>query len=69
MEVFDWEKMMNHEACKVLGMEQVIKIAERRIITTRCPIRMNGEKLYADKPAPKLGEHNEKVHEELGVRS
>ncbi|MBL7741837.1 MAG: CoA transferase [Chitinophagaceae bacterium] len=69
MEVFDWEKMMNHEACKALGMEQVIKIAERRIITTRCPIRMNGEKLYADKPAPKLGEHNEKVHEELGVRS
>jgi crotonobetainyl-CoA:carnitine CoA-transferase CaiB-like acyl-CoA transferase len=65
MEVFDWEKMINHDAYKVLGMEQIIKIAEKRMITTRCPIRINGKRLYSDKPAPKLGEHNEKVMAEL----
>jgi crotonobetainyl-CoA:carnitine CoA-transferase CaiB-like acyl-CoA transferase len=65
MEVFDWEKMMEHEAYKVLGMEQIIKIAESSIITTRCPIRINGKRLYSGKPAPKLGEHNEKVEKEM----
>lgn len=61
MEVLDWEKMLQHEAYKVLEMEQVIYAGEEKIFTTRCPIRINGEKLYADKPAPQLGEHNEKV--------
>lgn len=69
MEVFDWEKMMDHDAYKALGMEQIVRIAERKIITTRCPIRINGERLYADRPAPKLGEHNEKVSGELRVKS
>ena len=36
-------------------------------MTTRCPIRINGERLYADKAAPKLGEHNKKVVEEFGI--
>jgi crotonobetainyl-CoA:carnitine CoA-transferase CaiB-like acyl-CoA transferase len=65
MEVFDWEKMMSHDAYKCLQMEQILNVAGKKIITTRCPIRINGERLYSDKPAPKLGEHNEKVVEEL----
>ena len=65
MEVFDWEKMMNHDAYKCLQMEQILNVAGKKIITTRCPIRINGERLYSDKPAPKLGEHNEKVVDEL----
>jgi len=65
MEVFDWEKMMNHDAYKCLQMEQILNVAGKKIITTRCPIRINGERIYSDKPAPKLGEHNEKVVDEL----
>lgn len=65
MEVFDWEKMMNHEAYKCLLMEQQLNVADKKIITTRCPIRINGERLYSDTPAPKLGEHNEKVMREV----
>jgi CoA:oxalate CoA-transferase len=61
MEVLDWEKMLQHEAYKVLDMEQVIYAGDEKIFTTRCPIRINGKKLYANKPAPQLGEHNEKV--------
>ena len=65
MEVLDWEKMMNHEAYKCLQMEQKIKTGDKEIITTRCPIRINGRRVFADKPAPALGEHNEKVKKDL----
>jgi CoA:oxalate CoA-transferase len=65
MEVFDWEQMMSHEAYQCLEMEQTIHAGDKEIITTRCPIRINGEKLYSDKPAPKLGEDNERVMREV----
>ena len=65
MEVFDWEKMINHDAYKSLMMEQFIIAGKNKIMTTRCPIRINGERIYSDKSAPALGEHNEKVNEEL----
>ena len=61
--------MMNHEAYLSLQMEQVLSISDRKIITTRCPIRINGERLYAVKAAPKLGEHKEPVTGELGISS
>ncbi len=65
MEVFDWEQMTNHAAYKQLEMEQVVHAGDEKFITTRCPIRINGERLYADKPAPQLGEQNEKIRKEL----
>lgn len=58
MEVLDWEKMMDHQAYKSLGMEQVILVDGREIRTTRCPIRINGRRLVSAKPAPRLGQHN-----------
>ena len=61
MEVLDWEQMMEHDAYKVLEMEQVVHAGTEKIFTTRCPIRINGKKLYANKPAPQLGEDNEKI--------
>lgn len=65
IEVFDWEQMMAHEAYKVLEMEQQLNVGDKRITTTRCPIRINGERLYSYKAAPKLGEHKEKIMAEL----
>jgi len=65
MEVFDWEQMMQHDAYKVLEMEQELEVAGQKIVTSRCPIRINGEKLYAYKAAPKLGEQKEKIMTEL----
>jgi crotonobetainyl-CoA:carnitine CoA-transferase CaiB-like acyl-CoA transferase len=67
MEVFDWEKMMEHEAYKCLMMEQSLAIAGNKIVTTRCPVRINGERLYAGKPAPDLGEDNEKILHDLNL--
>jgi crotonobetainyl-CoA:carnitine CoA-transferase CaiB-like acyl-CoA transferase len=65
MEVLDWEKMMNHEAYQCLQMEQVLHAGDKKIITTRCPIWINGERLRSGKAAPMLGEHNEKVMKEM----
>ncbi len=65
MEVFDWEKMMQHEAYKKLGMEQRIQTAGKTILTTRCPIRINGRQLFSAVPAPQVGEHNKKIYKDL----
>jgi len=65
MEVLDWEKMEQHEAYKILQMEQLIHAGKEKISTTRCPIRINGKRLYADKPAPQLGAHNEKIMQDF----
>lgn len=65
MEVFDWEKMVNHEAYKCLQMEQRINAGEAGFITTRCPIRINNQRIFSSKPAPKLGEHTEQIRADL----
>ena len=66
MQVLDWKKMKDHPAYKNLQMEQTITTAGgKQMITTRCPIRINGQKLFSDIPAPQLGEHNKKIKQEL----
>lgn len=67
MEVLDWEKMLGHEAYQVLQMEQQVGAGDKKIITTRCPIRINGKKLYADKPAPQLGAHTGQIKKEFFI--
>lgn len=65
MEVFDWEKLMNHEAYKSLAMQQTINAGDKSIITTRCPIRINGKRIFSSKAAPGLGENNEAVYNDF----
>lgn len=65
MEVFDWEKMVQHDAYRSLQMEQAVQTGDRSITTTRCPIRINGKRLVSARSAPKLGEHNAKVYNDF----
>ena len=66
MEVLDWRTLTAHEGYKTLGMEQPITTARgKRVITTRCPIRIDGERLFSEKPAPTLGQDNVKIELEL----
>jgi len=65
MEVFDWEKMTAHDAYRALQMEQPLHAEGKEIITTRCPIRINGRRLLSNRPAPKVGEHTEKLIREM----
>lgn len=69
MNVLNWEEMTDEEAYQSLKMEQTIKAGDKEIITTRCPIRIDGKLILNDKPAPQLGEQNEKIRAELKVEN
>ena len=64
--VLNWKEMVEQNAYKVLNMEQPLVLKDgSEIITTRCPININGAKLYSSKPAPALGEHTNSIKDEL----
>lgn len=66
MQVLDWNMMLQAEAYKVLEMEQVLETKDgQNVVTTRCPIRINGQKLFSSKPAPLLGQQNKKVYKDF----
>lgn len=64
-EVLNWLQMKNQNAYQVLEMEQTIESQGKKFVTTRCPIQINNQKLTSTKPAPLLGEGNEKILSEL----
>ncbi len=65
-DVLDWHRLTEHDAFKVLDMLQEVTMGDGfRYETTRCPIRIDGERLTATKGSPKLGEHTAKILEEL----
>ena len=65
MPVLNWQELKEQEAYKVLQMEQSLSVDGNEITTTRCPIRINGERLFSPKAAPALGAHTEKIKNEL----
>ena len=65
MPVMTWKEMRAHPAYQSLLMEQKILAGDQALITTRCPIRYDGKRLYNDKAAPVLGADNEKIMEEF----
>jgi len=66
MEVLDWKSLTAQEGYQCLQMEQTLRIAGGKdIVTTRCPIRINGQKLVNERPAPALGQDKEKIVREL----
>ena len=62
-DVFDYARLFAHDGYKTLGMDQLV---ERRngssIQTLRCPIRIDGERIYSTVAAPELGNANELLH-------
>jgi len=65
-DVLDWRRLTEHDAFKVLEMLQEVTMGDGfHYETTRCPIRIDGERLTATKGSPKLGEHTAKILEEL----
>jgi crotonobetainyl-CoA:carnitine CoA-transferase CaiB-like acyl-CoA transferase len=66
MEVLDWKSLTAHEGYQCLEMEQTLATGGGQpIVTTRCPIRINGQKLVAGRPAPALGQDRERIVTEL----
>jgi CoA:oxalate CoA-transferase len=65
MQVLDWKGLMEEGGYQSLEMEQVIAAGERKIVTTRCPIRVNGVRIMSGKAAPLLGQHRDAIVKEL----
>lgn len=65
MPVLNWKELKESEAYQVLQMEQAIEVDGKEVVTTRCPIRINGERLFSKKGAPGLGEHTQKIKAEF----
>ncbi|TDS10277.1 CaiB/BaiF CoA transferase family protein [Sphingobacterium paludis] len=65
-DVLNWDQLTAHDGFKVLEMLQRVSMGDGfSYDTTRCPIRIDGERLTATKGSPALGEHTEKIKQEL----
>ncbi len=67
-EVFTYEQTLQHEGYRVLGMQQEVKLPDGgSLTTTRCPIRINNNKLYSDVAAPKPGAQTEMINHQFNL--
>ncbi|RKF19783.1 CoA transferase [Alginatibacterium sediminis] len=65
-EVFDWDKLSAHDGFKELAFTQTTERgSDHQFHTTRCPINIDGQRLYSAKPSPLLGEHNDAIETEF----
>src|SRR4051794_9706973 len=60
-DVFDYAKLVADEAYRVLKMDQTVDRHGTPIRTTRCPIRIDGERLFSNKAAPRPGEDTDLI--------
>ncbi|MEO6136567.1 MAG: CaiB/BaiF CoA-transferase family protein [Ginsengibacter sp.] len=65
MPVLNWKELMQSSTYKALNIEQQFLSGNKKITTTRCPIRFDKQYFLSDKPAPKLGEHTNKIKSAL----
>lgn len=66
MAVLDWKELQEHPAYRFVQMEQeVFTNHGKKIVTTRCPVRINGERLTNERAAPQLGEHTRAILNEI----
>lgn len=62
----NWKQLKQTKGYKEFELEQEIDIpGSKSIKTNRCPIRINGKKLWGARPAPNLGQHTASVKKEF----
>lgn len=67
-EVMSWEKLLQHEGFKTLDMiQKIYRDKDLSMLTTRCPIRIDGQIFKTNVGSPRVGQHNESILEELGL--
>ena len=65
-EVFTYAQTLQHEGYRVMGMQQEVKLPSGgSLTTTRCPIRINGQKLYSDVAAPRPGAQTDIINQQF----
>lgn len=65
-DVFTWTGLAAHDGFKTLDMiQQITRAGGTTMLTTRCPIRIDGELLLSGRGAPRIGEHTDSIRKEL----
>jgi crotonobetainyl-CoA:carnitine CoA-transferase CaiB-like acyl-CoA transferase len=68
-DVLTWPALMASEAFQTLHMTQTVRRANgASLVTTRCPIRIDGALLTSAQGAPKIGEDSAAIMAEFGLR-
>ncbi|MGX9522690.1 CaiB/BaiF CoA transferase family protein [Vibrio mediterranei] len=64
-DVMTWDRLLQHEGFTDLEMVQTVQHPDGSPLqTTRCPITLDGQRLYSSKSAPRLGEDTAKIDQE-----
>jgi CoA:oxalate CoA-transferase len=67
-EVLDWPKLFATEAFRQLSMTQTLGDPSGvKVITTRCPIRLDRGTLTSERLAPRVGQHTEAIRQEFNL--
>jgi crotonobetainyl-CoA:carnitine CoA-transferase CaiB-like acyl-CoA transferase len=65
-DVYTYGQLMQHAGYHAVGMEQVVSRSNgTQVRTTRCPVRIDGQRLFNDRAAPTLGDSNERLDREV----
>jgi CoA:oxalate CoA-transferase len=68
-EVLDWRRLVQHEAFEAARMTQTVgQESARELLTTRCPIRIDGQILTNPVPAPHVGEHSDAIERRFNLK-
>lgn len=66
--VLDWAELMASEGFKALDMLQTVTREDNvSILTTRSPLRVDGERARTSRAAPRIGEQSERIREEFDL--
>lgn len=66
--VLNWEQLISSEGFKVLDLLQTVTREDGvSILTTRSPIRVNGQRARTSTAAPRVGEHSRAIREEFSL--
>jgi crotonobetainyl-CoA:carnitine CoA-transferase CaiB-like acyl-CoA transferase len=67
-EVLDWPRLCTSKAFEQLAMVQTLRDGQGvKILTTRLPIRLDGDLLTSERLAPRVGQHTEVIQREFGL--
>jgi crotonobetainyl-CoA:carnitine CoA-transferase CaiB-like acyl-CoA transferase len=67
-DVLTWPRLFAHDAFAALEMTQEVRRANgASLLTTRCPIRIDGRLLTSAQGSPRVGEGNETLEREYGL--
>ena len=65
--VLGWPELLKHDAFAALRMIQSVQCANgETLLTTRCPVRIDGQLLNSPVGAPRTGEHTRQILDEFG---